>query len=354
MRKAVLALALAPLVAGPAVGALAATGGVSPTTTGTSTTTTPAPDANTSADALKVDGVISAGHSDAHATSSSASAHADALSVGGKTLVPGKTGGSQTSDGSSSGALIDTGTTPLGQLQVTPWSASAHHSATSSNSASDAALAHAVLIDDKMLSIYLLHSRSEAAWTQDQSTSSSSSDGAEVNAGNGALDLKVLHSEASSNGSSKSALVSVNGNDIGSSDQANGQCVLAIPQVAKLTCLDASGGKGSGSSSADGGTLTVGNGDTPQGVLTGVQSTGSKTSGASTTGDTVEARHDSRTPHVEARSYKRSGEPAATSAATGSLPFTGMNGLIAVYGAALVALGTAIARVGRRRSPQLG
>jgi hypothetical protein len=340
MRRATLALALGSVIAGPAVSAFASTGSTQPAQTSTA-----APSADSHATAVTLDDLLKVGDTSSHAGSDSGSATASALTVGGNTLAEGKTGGSQTSPGSSSGALVDTGSTPLGQLAVTPWSASAAHSDSGSSSSSDAALAHASLIDSKTLDVWLFHSHSDSQWNADQSSSSSSSDGASVNAGDGALKVLILHSESRSGGKGSSALLSVNGNDIGSSDQANGNCVVKIPDVATLTCLDASGGSGSnnGTSTADTATATLGNSTTPQGSLTAVSSRGAKApttvegekltnsnNGGNTSGPSTEA---SRTPDVG-----------------GGLPFTGLNAtLISIYGAVLTALGAAITRVGRRR-----
>jgi hypothetical protein len=339
MRRATLALALGSVIAGPAAGAFAATGSTQP-----AQTSTPAPSADSHATAVTLDDLLKVGDTASHAGSDGGSATASAVTVGGKTLIDGKTGGSQTSPGSSSGALLDTGATPLGQLAVTPWSASAAHDASGSSSSSDAALAHATLIDKKTLELYLLHSNSQSQWNADQSSSSSTSDGASLNLGDGALDVVLLHSESKSGGKGSSTLLSINGNDIGSSDQANGACVLAVPNVVTLTCLDATGGNGSngGSSTADTATAALGGSKTPQGSLTAVGSRGAKAptqvegekltkknNGARNNGPTAEA---SRVPNG------------------GGLPFTGFDaGLISAYGAALAGLGGAILRAGRRR-----
>lgn len=362
MRRATLALALAPVIAGPAAVAIASTGAPQPHPTTTQPTTTqpgsqpataqqattqPAPPSDSHASAVKLDDLLSIGETAAHAGGDGGSASASALSLGGHTLIDGTTGGSQSKPGSSSGALLDTGSTPLGSLALTPWTASATQGASGSTSSADAAVAHATLVDNKTLDIWVLHSRSDAAWTPAESSSSSTSDGASVNAGDGALNVLVLHSESKSGSQGSSSLLSINGNEIGSSDQANGQCVLKVPGLLSLTCLDATGGKGSsgGSSTADTLTATLGSADQPQAAVTTVGSRGAKApttvkgekfpnnSGGNTNGPTV--RND-RVPNAGA----------------GSLPFTGFDGgLIAAYGAALTGLGAAILRVARRRRP---
>ncbi|HET7312228.1 MAG TPA: hypothetical protein VFJ17_12985 [Mycobacteriales bacterium] len=339
MRRATLALALGTVIAGPAAGAFAATGSTEPTQTSTE-----APPADAHATAVTLDDLLKIGDTGTHAGGDGSNANASAISLGGSTLIGGKTGGSQTTPGSSSGALIDTGKTQLGQLQVTPWSASASHDANGSASSADAALAHATLIDNKTLEVWLLHSHSDSSWTAGQSSSSSTSDGANVNAGDGALQLVVLHSESKSGSKGSSYLVSINGNEIGSSDQVNGACSLAVPDVLALTCLDATGGSGSnnGSSAADTATATLGGSSTPQGSLTSVDASG-KTAGATVEGEKL--RH-------QGNSGGNTSGPTVEASRTpnGGLPFTGFDaGLISAYGAALAGLGTAILRFGRRR-----
>src|SRR3954453_3823027 len=292
MRRATLALALAPVIAGPAAGAFAATGTGPPATTSTSTqspsgahsaptgqqlsgqsagqqqTSTQAPAADAHATAANVLNLLKIGDTTAHSGGDGSSANADAISIAGNTLIADKTGGSQTKPGSSSGALIDTGTTPLGSLAVTPWSASSTQSEDSTSAAAEAALLHLTLIDSKTLDVYLLHSQSQSSRTSGESHSSSTSDGASANLGDGALDVKVLHSDSSSDGKGSSYLLSINGNEIGSSDQANGQCAIDAPPLATLTCLDASGGNGS--STADTATATLGGDTSHETALTSV------------------------------------------------------------------------------------
>ncbi|HEU5034169.1 MAG TPA: hypothetical protein VFT62_05335 [Mycobacteriales bacterium] len=331
MRRATVALALVPVFAAPAASAYAAVA--------TPNDPNPAPPSDTSATALKVDDLAEAGHTHAHAGSTGTTADADSLGLGGKTLVDGKTGGS-TNQGNAGGSLLDTGQTPLGRLAVTPWSASANQDATGSSASSDAAVAAANVLGPKVLQVWLLHSTSNATWTSASSQSSSTSDGAEVNAGDGALDVKVLHSETNSNGKGSSSLLNINGQDVGSSDQANGGCAISVPSVLSLTCLDASGGAGSnGTSSAasDVGTLTVGSDKTPQGVLAGTSSQGGATAGTGTSGTSGD--------HTSVL-----GEKVTKTPQSGGLPFTGTNAaLLSAYGAALAGIGTAITRLGRRR-----
>src|SRR3954453_7182265 len=251
------------------VAAFATTSG----TTGTITTTTPAPPGDSSAVAAEVGGILTVGKTSAHAASSGSGAHADALSILGQQV----SGGDQTKPGSSEGNVIGTGDTPLGDAEVAPWSAKVTETGTSSTAEAEAALAHVNLAD--AFEVWILHSQSQASWTAEKSSGDSFSDGAEVSA-LGALDVEVLHSEAHSGGKGKSDLVVINGNEIGSSDQADGQCEINADPLIHLLCLTASGGTSStGVTTSEGTVVSV---DLGGGQLTGTIS-GSTTKGGKAT-----------------------------------------------------------------------
>ena len=208
--RATIALALTPMLSVPAgltASALASGGGTTPITT-------PAPDGGASAVPVEVSGIASVGKTAAHAGSGGGSADADALSVLGQQV----SGGSQKGTGTQSGNLIGTGDTPVGDAEVAPWTATVGNKDGGVQSHADAALAHARVPD--VVELWVLHSSSDATWTPDSSTGDAQSDGAEVSALS-MLDIKVLHSETHSTGKGQSDLLVVNGNEIGSSDQAN-------------------------------------------------------------------------------------------------------------------------------------
>jgi hypothetical protein len=333
VRRATVVLALTPLMSVPiGVAAYATTSG----TTNTITTTTPAPPGDSSAVAAEASGIVSVGKTSAHAASSGSGAHADALNLLGQRI----SGGDQTTAGSSDGNIIGTGDTPLGDAELAPWSAKVTEDSAGSTAQAEAALAHVNLAD--AVELWLLHSQSQASWTPDKSSGDSSSDGAEVSA-LGQLDVKVLHSEAHSGATGKSDLLVINGNEIGSSDQADGQCEIPADPLIHLLCLTADGGTSStGVTTSDGTVISV---DIGGGQLTGTisssstkggkgqapapaQHNGGKTSGGKTT-------NGSRVPNA--------GGPAA------ALPFTGSDaGRLAALGMALAALGSAMVAFGRR------
>src|SRR3954447_7089207 len=332
VRRATVVLALTPLVSVPmGVAAMATSSGTSSTVT----TTTPAPPGDSSAVAAEVSGIVSVGKTSAHAASSGSGAHADALNLFGQRV----SGGDQTKPGSSDGNLIGTGDTPLGDAELAPWSTKVTEDGSGATAQAEAALAHVNLAD--VLQLWLLHSQSQAAWTPDKSTGDSSSDGAEVSA-LGQLDIKVLHSEAHSGATGKSDLLVINGNEIGSSEQADGQCEIPADPLIHLLCLTADGGTSStGVTTSDGTVISV---DIGGGQLTGTISSSSTQGGKAQT--PAPATHNGGKT-TGGKTTNGSRIPDAGPA--GALPFTGSEaGRLAALGLALAALGSAMVAFGRR------
>jgi hypothetical protein len=334
VRRATIALALTPLLSVPA--GLTANALASSVGHGTTAVSTPAPPGDASAVAAEVDGIISVGKTKAHAGSNGASADADALTVLGNQV----SGGSQTGVGAKSGNLIGTGDTPIGDAEVAPWSAKVANANGGYQSHAEAALAHAKAAD--LLELWLLHSQSDATWTPGTSAGDAQSDGAEVSALS-MLDIKVLHSEAHSTGKGHSDLLVVNGNEVGSSDQANGACKLDLSPVLNLLCLQANGGQGKDgltSAAADVATFDIGGG-----ALGGTIS-GASSSGAAGTPDLPspsQAAHRGSTRGSAAR-------PPVATPTQASLPFTGADAERSVTVAlALAMIGATATLFGRRR-----
>lgn len=354
VKRATVVLALAPLMSVPAAALAATTApatqlskvtaatGIAPTATpagtgrtgGTTTVTshTDAPTATASAAAARVDGIVTIGSTSTTAGSGSGSAQADALD-----LLGNRVQGGDTTDGAKSGSLVATGDIPLGDLELAPWSASVAHAGGGTQSRAEAALVHAGLLG--VLQLWVLHSQSQATWTPDASHGQASSDGAEANVGDGAVDVKVLHAETDSNGSGSSALLVLNGTGIGTSDQTNGACKLALDPIAELLCLQASGGQG-------------GNGATTEtAYVAGVTGAvpGATVTGASSGGGHVAAPAQARAGRTPARHNANGPLPHTTGPSESRLPFTGVEvGLLTAYGAALAGLGAALLAVGRR------
>jgi hypothetical protein len=333
--RALVHLAVGALTVVPALGALpgvaAADTPTAPRATQTTADTSPPP-GNAEAYALLIDPLLAVGHTSATAGSSSGSATGNALEVGGEPLIDGMTGGTQQGAGSKQGSLLDTGVTPLGQLQLTPWSAAVTSTSSGTSSDSDAALLKLFLVDPGMLRVAVLHSHSHAEANSAGSSSSSSSDGAEVNAGDGALDVHLLHSESSSSSGSSSYLIGVNGNEIGTSDDADGNCAVEVPGVVALSCLTATGGTAGTASNAGAavGDATIGSGQAG-GTVAGTHASGNKaTLGGGTT-----------------PTSSSNGSTASTGGS--SLPFTGatLPPLVAI-GALLLAAGAWLQQSMRR------
>jgi hypothetical protein len=319
-----------------AVASFAAGAGGGHTTT---ITTTPAPSGDASAVAAEVNGVIAVGKTKAHAGSDGGDSSADGLDVLGQRV----SGGDQHGVGSNDGNLIGTGTTPVGDAEVAPWSNKVTDDNGGYQSKAEAALAHANLAD--VVEIWLLHSKSGATWTQDKSTGDAESDGAEVNVLD-MLDIKVLHSEAHSDGKSKSDLLVVNGTEIGSSDDANGMCEIDASPLVDLICLTANGGTSdTGVTSSDGTVVTV---DVGGGSLVGTVS-GSTSQG----GNAGHVVAPPKTTHHPKGGQQQGGHlptPSQAGKTPGSLPFTGAGvDRMAALGAAFAALGAAMTAFGRRR-----
>jgi hypothetical protein len=336
LKRATVVLALTPVLSVPVMAAAYADLAGTTSSLTSETQVIPAPDGDAGAVAAEVDGIITIGKTTAHAGSDGGTASGDALSLLGTQI----SGGEQSGVGEKSGELIGTGDTPLGDAEVAPWSAKVTDDNDGYQAMAEAALAHVNLAD--VLELWVLHSKSAAAWTQDASSGDAESDGAQVTLAD-LLDVKVLHSEAHSSGKSKSVLLVVNGNDIVSSDDVNGACDLEIPELLHLICLTASGGVGADGSTtggADGALIDVGGGS-----LTGTV-TGTITSGGSTTTDTPDDNGDD---NVKDRDNDHGPLPH-TNGPKGGLPFTGSDtGRLAAIAAAFAALGTAMVAFGRRR-----
>ena len=335
VRRATIALALTPLLSVPA--GLTASALATAADPHATTVSTPAPPGDSSAVAAEVNGVVSIGKSAAHAGSDGGSADADALTVLGHQV----SGGSQKGVGSKGGNLIGTGDTPLGDAEVAPWSAKVTGSGGGYQSHAEAALAHAKAAD--LVELWLLHSRSDATWTPGASTGDAQSDGAEVSALD-MLDVKVLHSEAHSTGKGESDLLVVNGNGIGSSDQANGACKLTVDPLLNVLCLTASGGAGKdGLTQAAADVATF---DVAGGVLSGTVSGSSSSGGAA---GTPELPTPSQAAH-RGGSRSSAARPAVVTPEQSALPFTGADTKRSVLVAlAMTVIGGTATMLGRRR-----
>src|SRR5258705_7483909 len=202
----------------------------------------PAPPGHASGVAAQVGSLLDISKTGATADPGAPWAEASALRLGGQPLL--NLGGTQHGDGATGGSLLDTGNSLPARLQVAPWHAAADgtHGPTR-HARGTAALARADV--QKLISVGVLTSDSEASHTDEKSTGRAVTDGVQL----GILDairVVLLHSEVSSEGRGHSYLVGLNGTELGTDDQLGKSplCALTAPSLLSLSCLTATGGNG--------------------------------------------------------------------------------------------------------------
>jgi hypothetical protein len=202
----------------------------------------PAPPGHASGVAAQVGSILDISKTGATADSGAPSAEASVLRLGGQPLL--NLGGTQHGDGDTGGSLLDTGSSLPARLQVAPWHAAADGTRGPTRHArGTAALARADV--QKLITVGVLTSDSEASYTDEKSTGRAVTDGVQL----GILDairVVLLHSEVSSEGRGHSYLVGLNGTEIGTDDQLGKSplCALNAPSLLSLSCLTATGGNG--------------------------------------------------------------------------------------------------------------
>ena len=202
----------------------------------------PAPPGRASAVAAQVGSLIDISKTGAVADQTTPTAEASVVRIGGHTLLG--LGGSQKGDGEQSGALLDTGATNPVRLEVAPWAAAVDGtSGPTRHSKAAAAVARANVAN--VVKAAVLHSESEASWTDTKSTGSAFSNGVEVSVLE-AINVVLLHSEVTTEGKGHSYLVGLNGTEIGTDSQLGKSplCALTLQSVLSLSCLTASAGEG--------------------------------------------------------------------------------------------------------------
>ena len=322
---------------------------------GTTTVTVPAPGATAEAYAAHIVGIISLSHTKASASGSGTSGTANVLELGEKPPAS-QFGGTLDGPGSQAGNLLDTGPNSNFRLQVAPWSVN-------NTQSTSTAIADLLLLNlgdpttPSSASVDLLHSKSNASWTSAASSSNSTTDGAIVNLGGpGGLTVDLLHSETSSSGKGKSFLLSVNGNEIGSSDQTNGACVITIPGLLSLSCLSASGGPGSEISSVAGLNVPPTNSQLIAQLFNTSETSGpagaSLSSGGGSGGGTGGGNGGGAPAKLAAASSAAPAAAPKAAASSGKLAFTGINSIAMLAMALLLgvagAVGVVWSRYGRR------
>ena len=204
--------------------------------------TTPAPPGQASGVAAQVGSLLDISRTGATADSGTPSAESSVVRLGEQPLLG--LGGTQSGDGQTGGALLDTGDSLPARVEAAPWKAAASGSgAPTRHAQSSAAVARAEV--PEVVKAGVLTSESEASWSQHKSTGTAVTDGVNVRLLD-AINAVVLHSETTSEGRGHSYLVGVNGTEIGTDDQlgASPLCALNAASLLSLSCLSASGGSG--------------------------------------------------------------------------------------------------------------
>lgn len=204
--------------------------------------TVPAPPGEASGVAAQVGSLLDVSRTGATAGSGGPSAEASVVRLGGEPLLG--LGGSQSGDGETGGALLDTGNSLPARVQAAPWKAAGRGSGGPIRQAeSSAAVARADV--PEVVKAGVLTSDSEASWTDRKSSGTAVTDGVNI-ALLDTINLVLLHSETSSEGRGHSYLVGLNGTKIGTDDELGTTplCALDAGSLLSLSCLTASGGPG--------------------------------------------------------------------------------------------------------------
>jgi hypothetical protein len=309
--------------------------GLTPVAASADVVVTPAPPSNATATAAQVSNLVAISTTGASADQAKADAKAAVLSVGGNPVLG--TGGSQSSEGDTGGALLDTGDTLPAHVQVAPWKASAHGTRASGKRSSSASAALARVEVPNVVKAGVLTSDATAEHRSEQSTGTGTSDAADVSLLD-TMRLVLLHSEVSSTAKGNTYLVGLNGTEIGTKEQLGQVCSLDA-SIVSLSCLTASGGTANGITT---GTAEVAGVSTALGVINPI---GAFTTAASNgAGTSILNSVAAAVPAAEAPRAAATVTPAAT------LPRTGV-AIASLAASALAALltGLALRLLGRRR-----
>ncbi|HZN14526.1 MAG TPA: hypothetical protein VFB78_09690 [Acidimicrobiales bacterium] len=218
-------------------GAMAATGARA----GDSVVKIPAPQALADGAAATVGNLVSVGQSGAGANSTNAGASATPLSVLGKPII----GGAQAGNGQKTGALIDTGNTPLGRIQVLPYGVAASQTATKRQAGAQSAAARVDVLKPDFIHVDVLQSASSATHVGSLSRGQAVSDGVVVRLGGpeGTI-IRILHSEADATGQGRTYLLAVGNNALIDNDVLDAACSLDLGPVLNVACMQVAGGVG--------------------------------------------------------------------------------------------------------------
>ncbi|HEY0410160.1 MAG TPA: hypothetical protein VGE42_07810, partial [Candidatus Dormibacteraeota bacterium] len=212
------------------------------------TATTAAPPGGATANVIQVNPIDTCvSCTSANAGSSSAGARATAVRLLGNDVSGGRADNSSTS-----GALLAVPASPLLTLAIADWATSASPGS-SSTAHSRAALADLVVgpsghHSGGLISVAVLEATSHAEYKSLGSEGSGENNGVDLNVGDGALVVLLLHSDASSKNSGSAYVVSLNGTRVLGSEQTGpGGIPIAVPGVGGLILLQVNANGGAGS-----------------------------------------------------------------------------------------------------------
>ncbi|HEY0409386.1 MAG TPA: hypothetical protein VGE42_03870 [Candidatus Dormibacteraeota bacterium] len=239
------------------------------------TVTTPAPPSSANADVINanlINTCISC--TSANAGAGSASAHATAIRLLGNDVAAGKalSGSGEDKD---AGALLAIPANPLLELALADWEehTSGHASSSSHSRASlvDLAIGPSQTATGGIITLAVLEATSDAQYQGLSSQGAGSNNGVDLNIGQGALVIILLHSDASSSNKGSAYVVGINGTQLVSSDQTGpGGIPISVPGIVGLVLLQVGATGGNGSTAAAVGTVSglLGQSGQQAGVLT--------------------------------------------------------------------------------------
>jgi hypothetical protein len=182
----------------------------------------------------------------AQAAPDDSTADSQSLRLRGQSVSSGKASGTS----ANNGALVALPANPLLGLMIADWMTKTDPGSTHSTSDARSAFVDASLADGRVAKVAVLEATSTAVWDgASGSGGSAATNGMTANAGQGALVVILLHSDASSSSPPDAYVASINGNKILTAQQT-GRIAVDIPGQGTIHLLgtQASGRSGSASS----------------------------------------------------------------------------------------------------------
>jgi hypothetical protein len=283
------------------------------------------PGSEAGATAVEVDGILRISDTEA-STYDDGSASATVIGIGEEQVV----GGTQEGPGENSGEILTTGEdNEQGHLTVGGWSATVEDD----RSHAESSVVDGNLGGEEGISGTVLESESTAT---ESGGSEAETTGVRVRLSD-QLELELLHANTSSSGEGESYILAINGEQVFSSEQADGQCEIPADPLAHLLCLYAEATEGEGD-------LTGGNAGVLDFTALDENITGRTfdAEAAAAPGDDAFASAPAGEEEPQAAPGGDAVEPAGTLPRTGGGLFAGLAGLLAL------GAGEGLRRVGRR------